>query len=86
MLRTPGAAAYCGCSKSKLEKARVSGDGPVYIKIGRAVVYDVADLDEWLASNRRTSTSDNGTLPVLGGRRDNPPLRPRKAVTERDSP
>ena len=68
MLRTAGAATYCRCSKSKLEKLRVSGDGPVFIKLGRSVVYDVADLDDWLAANRRTSTSDSGNRPVLGRR------------------
>ncbi len=64
MHRTAGAAAYCHCSKSKFEKARVSGGGPVFIKVGRTVLYDQADLDAWLASNRRTSTSDDGTVPV----------------------
>ncbi len=65
-LRTPDAAIHCNCSESKLEKARVSGNGPVFIKLGRTVVYDVSDLDDWLASNRRTSTSDDGTVPVPG--------------------
>lgn len=64
VLRTPDAATYCNCSESKLEKMRVSGDGPVFIKLGRTVVYDVSDLAKWLASNRRTSTSDRGTLPA----------------------
>jgi len=45
-------------AKSTLEKLRVTGDGPPYLKIGRTVVYDAADLDEWLATKRRNSTSD----------------------------
>jgi hypothetical protein len=33
---------------------------PLYVKLGRRVVYDPADLDRWLASHRRASTSDEG--------------------------
>ena len=58
--RTSDAAAYCGCSKSTLEKLRCTGGGPAFIKLGRTVVYDTADLDAWLASRRRLSTSDPG--------------------------
>jgi hypothetical protein len=32
----------------------------VFIKLGRRVVYDPADLDAWLAAGRRRSTSDSG--------------------------
>jgi|TARA_B100000315_G_scaffold31795_1_gene26823 predicted DNA-binding transcriptional regulator AlpA len=56
--RTTDAAGYCGMAKSTLEKLRVTGGGPPYLKIGRTVVYNVADLDEWLATKRRSSTSD----------------------------
>ena len=59
-LRTLAAATYCGSSASTFEKLRLTGGGPVYHKIGRRVVYRVADLDAWLAANRRRSTSDPG--------------------------
>lgn len=59
-LRTPKAANYVGLGKSTLEKKRLTGDGPLFYKLGRAVVYDTADLDAWLASRRRRSTSDLG--------------------------
>jgi predicted DNA-binding transcriptional regulator AlpA len=59
-LATAEAAAYCGSSKSTLEKLRVYGGGPAFIKMGSRVVYDVADLDAWLAARRRLSTSDSG--------------------------
>ena len=59
-LRTPAAAAYVGLTKSTLEKLRLTSNGPAFLKLGRTVVYDVADLDSWLASRRRTSTSDPG--------------------------
>ena len=58
MLRTREAAEYTGLAKSTLEKLRVHGGGCPYIRIGRVVVYDPADLDAWLASHRRVSTSD----------------------------
>jgi predicted DNA-binding transcriptional regulator AlpA len=57
MLRTEGAARYVGLTASTLEKKRLNGSGPAYLKLGRAVAYDTRDLDEWLASHRRLSTS-----------------------------
>ncbi len=57
MLRTRAAAAYCGCSKSWFEKLRLTGGGPLFIKLGRTVVYDRLDLDHWLSKHRRISTS-----------------------------
>ena len=51
------AAIYLGVSVSMLNKLRTYGGGPVYSKLGRRVVYDVADLDRYLAEARRASTS-----------------------------
>ncbi len=43
----------------------MKGYGPVYTKAGpRIVVYDLRDLDAWLNSRRRRSTSDPGGSPV----------------------
>ena len=59
-LRAPAAANYLGLSPSTLAKMRLRGDGPAYSKVGpRVVVYDIADLDAYLAKRRRHSTSDN---------------------------
>ena len=52
------AAAYIRRSASSLAKARVAGGGTPYYKVGRRVFYDRADLDAWLASRLRRSTSD----------------------------
>jgi hypothetical protein len=60
-LRTPEAAEYLGLSSSTLEKRRLTGDGPVFCKCGRTVVYDIQDLDKYLADCRRRSTSDPGS-------------------------
>jgi predicted DNA-binding transcriptional regulator AlpA len=48
---------YTGLSCSTLNKLRCSGQGPRFAKVGRRVVYDVADLDSWLAKHLKTSTS-----------------------------
>ena len=57
-LNTAAAADYCGSTESTFEKLRLTGGGPVFIKNGRRVVYQVSDLDAWLSANRRRSTSD----------------------------
>lgn len=57
-LNTQGAANYLGLAESTLEKARVSGTGPKYLKLGRAVRYRIADLNEWLAERVVSSTSE----------------------------
>jgi hypothetical protein len=56
---TPEAARYIKASTTFLEKARCPGNGPPFVRIGsRKVGYLVKDLDKWLESRRRTSTSD----------------------------
>lgn len=57
-LKVKDAACYCGLSTSTLNKYRVTGEGPTFRKLGRAVLYDTLDLDLWLESCKRRSTSD----------------------------
>ena len=45
-------------SSSWLAKARMRGDGPPYIPIGRAIRYTEAALIQWLKSRQRLSTSE----------------------------
>jgi hypothetical protein len=45
------------CSASFLAKKRMTGDGPVFIKRGRSVLYAEPVLVQWLKSRTRTSTS-----------------------------
>ncbi len=60
IVRTPGAAAYCGLKESTFEKFRIRGEGPRFIRLGRrAVGYDLADLEKWLDERRFLSTSEN---------------------------
>ncbi|MBT9292964.1 helix-turn-helix transcriptional regulator [Prosthecodimorpha staleyi] len=55
---TADAAGYVGLGVSTLEKLRLTGGGPRYSRPIKRVLYSVRDLDEWLASHRRRSTSD----------------------------
>lgn len=58
ILNTIEAAAYVRLSKPTLDRLRISGEGPVYVQLGRAVRYRKADLDDWLASRLTRSTSE----------------------------
>lgn len=57
-LTTAEAAAYIDKSASWLNKTRMNGSGPVYLKIGGAVRYLRTDLDHWLNGTRRTAVYD----------------------------
>lgn len=53
LLNVREAAARLGLSKSTLDKMRCAGKGPRYVKsTERAVRYDPADLDAWIAARR----------------------------------
>ncbi len=53
------AATLLGVSKSFLDKRRLDGTGPRYLKLGRRVVYDAGDLSAWLIGSRRRHTSEH---------------------------
>ena len=58
VLTDPEAAQYIGMSISFLRQSRMDGarhnrtQGPIYLKIGRAVRYVREDLDAWLDEHR----------------------------------
>ena len=58
VVSTVEAASLVGLSESTLAKLRLNGNGPVYCKLGRRVVYRVTDLDQWLQSRTVRDTSD----------------------------
>ena len=62
-MRPPQAAEHLGIAVSTLAKKRHRGDGPIYSKLGRIILYEKSDLDNWVAANRRTSTSDQPETP-----------------------
>jgi hypothetical protein len=47
------------CSRSKVEKERLIGEGPPFIRDGSSVRYRLGDYRAWVAAQRRfTSTSE----------------------------
>lgn len=48
-----------GRSVPTLQKDRVQGSGPPYIKFGRQVRYRPSDVQAWLAERVRRSTSES---------------------------
>lgn len=58
LLKTPGAASYLSLSAVTLERLRVTGGGPRFCKLGKAVRYRKVDLDAWLESRVVRSTSE----------------------------
>ena len=52
------AATHLRLSKSHLDKLRLTGGGPAYLKLGRRVVYDIRDLEAWAERSRRANTSE----------------------------
>ena len=45
-------------SMSWLAKARMRGDGPPFIKLGKAIRYPEAALIQWIKGRQRLSTSE----------------------------
>jgi hypothetical protein len=45
-------------SPRTLEKWRLTGEGPVFRKFGKRVLYAESDLQAWAEAQRRTSTSN----------------------------
>jgi len=58
LLTPKEAAVRLKVSVSWLAKARMSGDGPPFICIGRSIRYAEAALIQWIRSRQRLSTSE----------------------------
>ncbi|MGF7163033.1 excisionase family DNA binding protein [Rhodoligotrophos appendicifer] len=57
------AAEYLDCSKSYVDKLRVTGGGPRFVRFGpRKISYRRSDLDEWVKTLKYRSTSEYGRL------------------------
>ena len=61
LLTTRQAAARLGLSPRTLERYRVTGGGPEFVKMGHAVRYVAGKLNEWIEARTRRSTSDDGS-------------------------
>jgi predicted DNA-binding transcriptional regulator AlpA len=62
LLNVNEAAERLGLSVSYLNKARLTGSGPSFIKLGARVAYDPADLVAWLEGQKYLSTSEYGAV------------------------
>jgi predicted DNA-binding transcriptional regulator AlpA len=58
LIDTKEAARRLGLMDTTLEMWRVRGCGPQYLKIGRLVKYRASDVEGWLESRERQSTSE----------------------------
>jgi len=56
-----------GPSVSTLAKMRLTGTGPVFVKLGRRIAYRLDDLESWVLSNRFRSTSEYDAAEEGGG-------------------
>lgn len=59
LVDTAAAAAYVGLAKNTLEKMRIYGSGPRFVKYRRAVRYSIDELDAWIQKNTASSTSEH---------------------------
>jgi predicted DNA-binding transcriptional regulator AlpA len=58
-LLTPSeAATILRVSLSWLAKARMRGDGPPFVRVGRSVRYTEGSLQQWMKGRQRLSTSE----------------------------
>lgn len=58
------ASVILGLSVRTLQKWRLQGNGPRFVKLGHAVRYDPAELEHYIERARRRSTSDPGSNQV----------------------
>jgi predicted DNA-binding transcriptional regulator AlpA len=57
LLTQRDAAIALRCSERSLERMRLTGNGPRYIKTTRRVLYREADIEAWLTGRLTISTS-----------------------------
>jgi len=58
LLNQREASAWLKLSERTLERLRLTGTGPRFVKAGRRVLYRQADLETWIASNLRSNTCE----------------------------
>lgn len=58
LLDTDAMASYIGLSPVTLRKWRMTGDGPRFLRLGRAVRYRKKELDAFLAGREYATTTE----------------------------
>ena len=65
LLTQDAVADHLGICARTLERWRMTGEGPTFVKIGRAVRYPESALTEWITAHQHHSTADGGTAPSV---------------------
>ena len=60
LLDAPTLARTLRIAPQTLARWRTEGQGPEWIRVGRRVLYSPKEVERWLSSRRRRSTSDIG--------------------------
>ena len=60
LMSTEQAAEYLNLSRATLERNRMIGEPPVFVKFSRSVRYRLQDLNDLIEKRIRKSTSDTG--------------------------
>ena len=66
LIDTSGAAKLLGLAPITLAKLRLTGGGPPYVQLGRAVRYKPAEVMAWAEARARRSTSDAAVRGTAG--------------------
>jgi len=61
LFRTETLAEEISVSPRTLERWRIEGGGPAFLKAGRRVLYCSKDVNAWLSNSRHLSTSETTT-------------------------
>jgi hypothetical protein len=68
-LPTDPAGKYVNLESQTMRALRLNGRGPKYIRVSRnKVVYDIEDLDAWLAAKKFSSTSEETSRRTEAGK------------------
>ena len=68
-LDTNAAAGFLGLAPGTLINWRIRGDGPVYSKLGRRVVYSSRDLEDFLCQRKRQRADESSLCQSFGAKR-----------------
>jgi predicted DNA-binding transcriptional regulator AlpA len=58
LLRAPQVAEVLGTTVGHLAKLRLTGRGPAFVRLGRAIAYDQRELQRWIDSRTFKSTAE----------------------------
>ena len=57
LMSASNAAMLLGISERTLSRMRLEGRGPIFLKLGKRILYDPEDLKSWVKGRRFSNTS-----------------------------